>query len=173
MTETTKAITGERADLLASLAKQRYFLRYTVRELTDEQAAQRTTASELCLGGLIKHVAATEQQWIRFIQDGPKAMSWEGGGMADWMAGFRMLDGETLAGLLDAYDQVARRPTNWWPAGPTWTRPIRCPTPLVRARRVLVSPPGAAARDRGDRAACRARRHHPGVPGRRQIHGLT
>ena len=30
MTETTKAITGERADLLASLAKQRYFLRYTV-----------------------------------------------------------------------------------------------------------------------------------------------
>ena len=108
MTETTKAITGERADLLASLAKQRYFLRYTVRGLTDEQAAQRTTASELCLGGLIKHVAATEQQWIRFIQDGPKAMSWEGGGMADWMAGFRMLDGETLAGLLDAYDQVAQ-----------------------------------------------------------------
>ena len=28
--------------------------------------------------------------------------------MADWMAGFRMLDGETLAGLLDAYDQVAQ-----------------------------------------------------------------
>ena len=109
MTETTKATTGERADLLASLAKQRYFLRYTVRGLTDEQAAQRTTASELCLGGLIKHVAATEQQWIRFIQDGPKAMSWEGGSMADWMAGFRMLDGETLAGVLDAYDQAARQ----------------------------------------------------------------
>jgi uncharacterized damage-inducible protein DinB len=108
MTETTKASTGERADLLASLAKQRYFLRYTVRGLTDEQAAQRTTASELCLGGLIKHVAATEQQWIRFIQDGPKAMSWEGGGIADWLAGFRMLDGETLAGLLDAYEHVAQ-----------------------------------------------------------------
>jgi uncharacterized damage-inducible protein DinB len=109
MTETTKATTGERADLLASLARQRYFLRYTVRELTDEQAAQRTTASELCLGGLIKHIAATEQQWIRFIQDGPKAMSGESASVADWMAGFRMLDGETLAGLLGAYDQVAQR----------------------------------------------------------------
>ena len=30
----------------------------------------------------------------------------------------------------------------------------------------------AGARDRGDRAARRARRHHPGVPGRRQVHGL-
>jgi hypothetical protein len=27
----------------------RYFLRYTVRDLTDVQAAQATTASELCL----------------------------------------------------------------------------------------------------------------------------
>ena len=101
-------LTRERADLIESLRRHRGFLRFTVRDLTDEQAAQRTTESELCLGGLIKHVAATEQQWIRFIQDGPKAMSWEGGGMADWMAGFRMLDGETLAGLLDAYDQVAQ-----------------------------------------------------------------
>jgi uncharacterized damage-inducible protein DinB len=109
MTETTNVPVGERADLLASLAKQRHFLRYTVRDLTDEQAAQRITASQLCLGGLIKHVAATEQQWIRFIQDGPKVMSWEGGSMDDWMAGFRMLDGETLTGLLDAYEQVAQR----------------------------------------------------------------
>ncbi|MBO0786425.1 MAG: DUF664 domain-containing protein, partial [Actinobacteria bacterium] len=70
MTEPTAA-GGERADLLKALAGQRYFLRYTVRELTDEQAARRTTASELCLGGLIKHVTLTERQWIRFIQAGP------------------------------------------------------------------------------------------------------
>jgi hypothetical protein len=55
MTTSGQAAAGERADLLAALAKSRYFLRYTVRGLTDEQAAQRTTASELCLGGLIKH----------------------------------------------------------------------------------------------------------------------
>ena len=68
-------MTGERGDLLQSLAKQRYFLRYTVRDLTDEQAARQTTASELCLGGLIKHVALVEQQWISFILDGP-GTSW-------------------------------------------------------------------------------------------------
>ncbi len=61
MTTTDAAQTGERADLLETLARHRYFLRFTVRDLTDEQAAQRTTASALCLGGLIKHVAATEQ----------------------------------------------------------------------------------------------------------------
>jgi Protein of unknown function (DUF664) len=67
---TTQTLTGERADLLASLAKQRHFLRFTTRELTDEQAARRTTVSALCLGGLIKHVALTERQWARFILEG-------------------------------------------------------------------------------------------------------
>lgn len=100
---------GERADLLHSLARQRHFLRHTARGLTDEQAAQRTTASALCLGGLIKHVALTERQWARFIVEGPSAMSWDEAGVADWMAGFTMLDGETLAGLLENYTQVAHQ----------------------------------------------------------------
>jgi len=60
---TRTTATGERADLLAALAKARYFLRFTVRDLTDDQARQRTTVSELTLGGLIKHVALTERQW--------------------------------------------------------------------------------------------------------------
>jgi uncharacterized damage-inducible protein DinB len=110
MNKTDGALTGERADLLETLAKHRHFLRYTVRDLTDEQAAQRTTVSALCLGGLIKHVAFTERQWINFILDGPSAM---GNGQDwtadDWSEGFRMLQGETLAGLLDEYEQLARR----------------------------------------------------------------
>ena len=102
--------TSERADLLQTLAKHRYFLRHTTRGLTDEQAGQRTTASELCLGGLIKHVAHTERQWISFILDGPSGFgTWDEGSVDDYTAGFRMLDGETLAGLLDTYEQVARR----------------------------------------------------------------
>ncbi|MCA1671972.1 MAG: DinB family protein [Actinobacteria bacterium] len=110
MTRTEEAVTGERADLLETLAKHRHFLRYTVRDLTDEQAAQRTTVSELCLGGLIKHVALTERQWINFILDGPSAMgSWDEGSLDDWSKAFRMLEGETLAGLLDEYAQVASR----------------------------------------------------------------
>lgn len=110
MTGTDQTVTGERDDLLQSLTKHRYFLRHTVRDLTDEQAAQRTTVSELCLGGLIKHVTLVERQWINFILNGPSAMgSWEEDGSVDWSAGFRMLDGETLGGLLDEYEQVARR----------------------------------------------------------------
>jgi uncharacterized damage-inducible protein DinB len=104
----TRPAVGERADLLQSLAKHRYFLIYTVRGLTDEQAARQTTASALCLGGLIKHVALTERQWIRFIAEGPSAMAWDTASPDDWMAGFRMLEGETLAGLLEDYAQVAR-----------------------------------------------------------------
>jgi uncharacterized damage-inducible protein DinB len=113
MTEAQTTQTGERADLLASLAKQRHFLRYTVRGLTDEQAAQRTTDSELCLGGLIKHVALTERQWARFIAEGPSAMSnFDEADMTDWADAFRMLPGETLAGVLDNYEQVARETTD-------------------------------------------------------------
>jgi uncharacterized damage-inducible protein DinB len=106
---TTQALTGERADLLQSLARSRYFLRNTTRGLTDEQAAQRTTASELCLGGLIKHVTLTERQWIRFIQEGPSAMAFDESSMGDWMSAFQMLPGETLAGLLADYDRCAEQ----------------------------------------------------------------
>jgi Protein of unknown function (DUF664) len=97
----------ERADLLATLQAHRGFLRHTVRGLTDEQAARRTTVSELCLGGLIKHVALTEAQWADFIVRGPDVMA-SGDGQA-WAGGFRMEPGDTLAGLLAQYAEVARR----------------------------------------------------------------
>lgn len=97
-------VTGERADLIQTLNKHRGFLRFTVNGLTDEQAALRTTASELCLGGLIKHVAETEHGWLRFAVGGAEAMEAE---PVDWADGFRMVEGETLAGLLARYEQVA------------------------------------------------------------------
>jgi uncharacterized damage-inducible protein DinB len=106
---TTGTVLGERADLLSSLAKQRYFLRFTVRGLADVQAAERTTASALCLGGVIKHVTATERQWMEFIRVGPSAMAWDESEVSAYMDGFRMLEGETLAGLLEEYDRVAAR----------------------------------------------------------------
>src|SRR5579859_1786014 len=101
------AVTGERADLLESLARTRHFVRHAARDLTDEQAAQRTTVSELCLGGLIKHVTLTERQWIRFIEAGPSAMAWDQSSAGDWLAAFRMAPGDTLAGLLDGYAKCA------------------------------------------------------------------
>jgi len=104
---------SERPDLLQTLGAHRAFLRHTVQGLDDEQAARRTTVSELCLGGLIKHVAVVERGWADFIERGPVAVA-----AADQAAvethetSFHMLAGETLASLLDGYDEVARRTDN-------------------------------------------------------------
>lgn len=53
-------LSDEKRDLLLLLADQRALLKITARNLTDDQARQRTTVSELTLGGLIKHVAVGE-----------------------------------------------------------------------------------------------------------------
>ncbi|MEU9045047.1 MULTISPECIES: DinB family protein [unclassified Kitasatospora] len=110
---TPSTVTGERADLLVALEKQRHFLRFTTRDLTDEQAGLRTTASALCLGGLIKHVTTVERLWAEFIVDGPSAMpdftTWTEADFARRADEFRMLPGETLAGVLAAYEEVSRR----------------------------------------------------------------
>jgi len=137
------AASGERADLLAVLASHRRFLRFTTHDLTDDQARQRTTVSELCLGGLIKHVASVERGWANFILEGPSAL----GGVsdmteADWARradGFRLLPEETLAGVLAEYEDVARHtdeliatlpdldadhplpPAPWNPPGERWS----------------------------------------------------
>jgi uncharacterized damage-inducible protein DinB len=110
-TETT-APTGERADLLAMLEKARNFLRYTVKDLDDEQARQRTTVSELTLGGLVKHVTGVERNWSSFIEHGPSvAPDFSNPTEEDykaWAEGFRLLPGETLAGALAEYEAVAK-----------------------------------------------------------------
>ncbi|MCF2527216.1 DinB family protein [Yinghuangia soli] len=95
---------GERADLLASLDRHRGFLRVTAEGLTDEQAATRSTVSALTVGGLIKHVASTEQRWMAFAVGGAAAMEAE---PIDWEGQFVLTEDETLAGVLDAYARVA------------------------------------------------------------------
>jgi len=103
---------NEREELAATLEKHRGFLKHTVEGLTDEQAGQRTTVSELCLGGLVKHVAAVEDQWLRFINEGPDAFAPMSAASYEEHANtFRMLPGETLASILEHYDEVAARTT--------------------------------------------------------------
>lgn len=121
------ALDGERADLLAELAEARGALIRTVVGLSDEQIAERPTVSALCLGGLVKHVTSTEEGWLNFVVDGPSAMSFdlpEGVTWEDFAAGtahtypqwaidrrhdFQVLPGETLAGILARYEEVAAR----------------------------------------------------------------
>jgi hypothetical protein len=108
MTAIQGTMTGERADLLETLRKARYFLRYTARDLTDEQAMQRSTVSELCIGGLIKHVGQTEQSWVTFIHEGPTTSFGDDPAAYEaHAASFQMLPGETLAGIIEQYDRIA------------------------------------------------------------------
>jgi len=109
-------LSRERADLIETLQAHRGFLRHTAEGLTDEQARRRSTASELTIGGLIKHVAATEAGWADFMS----GAGLPGSGDADWSNpdpamieayhdGFRLLPTETLAGALAGYERVAAR----------------------------------------------------------------
>ncbi len=147
-------LAAERADLLETLQKHRGLFRFTVQRLTDEQARTRSTISELTLGGLVKHVTQVEQTWARFLTDGPAEQPDLDWANVDWSNpppevaayadGFRMLEGETLTGLLEQYDAVAaatdslvgsvdldaRQPlpkAPWFTPGSTWS-----------ARRVFV-----------------------------------
>lgn len=110
-TSATPIPSRERADLLQALTAHRSFLRHTVAGLTDDQARLRPTASELTLGGLIKHVGSTERAWADFITGGPGAMTGadDPEQQARWAEEFTMGAGETLADVLTSYEQVARR----------------------------------------------------------------
>jgi hypothetical protein len=106
MTGTT-TLTRERTDLIESLRRHRSFLRFTVRDLTDEQAKRRPTTSALDLAGLIKHVAATEAGWARFAEGGAEAMNRNWGPDAQ-SRHWHLAPGETLAGVLADYEAVAQ-----------------------------------------------------------------
>lgn len=124
---TATILDAERADLLEALDTVRATLTTTVQGLTDEQLDEHPTVSELSPGGLIKHVASIEEMWLRFVVEGPSAMTYdlpEGVTWADLGAGtarefpqwaidhqnnFRMLPGDTLAGILARYEEVAAR----------------------------------------------------------------
>jgi hypothetical protein len=109
-TQPTSTATGERADLIEALQAHRGFLRYTVQGLTDEQARLTPTASALSLGGLVKHVAATERVWVDFVLRGPAAFPpADEAAYAARAAEFTLLPEETLAGVLAGYEEVARR----------------------------------------------------------------
>lgn len=110
MSTGAQTLTGERADLAETLSKHRNFMTYTARDLTDEQAATRTTVSELTIGGVIKHVTAVERNWARFIIDGPaeQATDWQDPAVIQaYLDGFKMVPGETLAGLIGEYEAVS------------------------------------------------------------------
>ncbi len=130
----------EKQDLIEALERHRGFLVFAATGLSDDQARATPTVSELHIGGLVKHVTATERGWVAFMTGGDMAAA-----AGDWWAGHHMGADETLAGLLDDYAACAAETTEvvrgladldaatplpeapWFEPGATWT-----------ARRVLL-----------------------------------
>lgn len=114
----------ERDNLLATLADRRAFLRGSAEGLSDEQARATPTVSTLSIGGLVKHVTATERQWMRFVEHGAGSddadytIDWESLDWSDpssipgWVLRrqdeFVLREDQTLAGLLDDYAACAQ-----------------------------------------------------------------
>src|SRR4051794_22162020 len=108
-------LTQERLDLLEALRVHRAFLRSTADGLTDEQVRQRATVSELTIGGIIKHVAETEQGWAQFmtgggLPGGDVEVDWSNPDPAvieAYQNGFRLVPGETFDSVLARYEAIA------------------------------------------------------------------
>ncbi|MEW2128867.1 DinB family protein [Streptomyces sp. NPDC005435] len=94
----------ERGALLAFLEEQRGGIRRAVLGLTEEQARSRPSASELSLGGLLKHVVEMEQSWIARARREPPAIHRD---ESNWHECFRLLEGETVAAQLAYWEEVA------------------------------------------------------------------
>lgn len=96
--------TGEKADILRMLADQRKNFLYTVRGITDEQARERTTVSELTLGGLLNHVVNTERSWMKVIADMDETAEFD---MSRMGTEYVMGPEQSVAGLVDEFARVA------------------------------------------------------------------
>ena len=95
-------ITNEQDGLLGYLAQMRYVIRLTAYGLTPEQLRAAATASELTIGGLIKHCASTEENWISTVRGEPQTVDY-----GAYAANFRLADGETIEEVFARYDRVA------------------------------------------------------------------
>ncbi|MEU0028898.1 DinB family protein [Streptomyces sp. NPDC006335] len=94
----------ERGALLAFLEEQRGGIRRAVLGLTDEQATAKPSASELSLGGLLKHVAEVEQSWIARAKGERPAVERD---QSNWHECFALVGGETVESQLAYWEKVA------------------------------------------------------------------
>lgn len=149
------ALSQERQDLLEALQTHRYFLKFTVQGVTDEQARLTPTDSALSLGGLIKHVSATEQGWYEFATGSSESMAGGENNEAAYSDQFTLREDETLADVLAAYDAVAARTDELAATGdldvayPLPPAPWFAPGATRSVRRVLVHIVGETAQHAG------------------------
>lgn len=97
------AVKTEREALLAYLVQQREGLKNAAYGLTEEQIRVKPTRSALSVGGLLKHVAATERGWVATMLGRPEEADEQA-----YVDNFSVTETDTLQALVAEIDQVAR-----------------------------------------------------------------
>jgi uncharacterized damage-inducible protein DinB len=106
MAGNVRPVADERDGLLQFLAQQRHVIRIAAYGLTDEQARTASTESPLTVGGLIKHVAYTEQGWIDTVLQRKRESTGDPENAYDQH--FELGPDETLADVFAFYEEVAK-----------------------------------------------------------------
>jgi len=106
MAASVRPVSDEREGLTAYLAHQRHLVRVAAHRLSDEQARLAPTAGTLSIGGLVKHLAQVERNWMDTVLQRRRLPMEQA--VETYMDGFRLGPDETLAGALDDYEASAR-----------------------------------------------------------------
>lgn len=99
-------------DAIASfLSQSQDAFRVLLHGLTARQAAISPSASELSIGGLVKHVTIVQRQWLAQAEAAPgrpepRPAEEE---IDDYVNGFRFLETDSIADLLVGFDEVSGR----------------------------------------------------------------
>ncbi|RLU85822.1 hypothetical protein CTZ27_25980 [Streptomyces griseocarneus] len=96
----------ERGTLLAFLDAQRGGVRRALLGLTEEQAALKPSASELSLGGLLKHTLHAEHGWLAMARNDGPILNFEEA-MKQFEQSFTLTEDETVPGLLAEWSELA------------------------------------------------------------------
>lgn len=97
-------MTPENEGILRALREARKLLLITVQGATDAQLTERSTVSELTLGGILNHLTQGERVWTHILTDTTGSVP---DGMWD-MGQYKAPEGVTLTALRAAYEEAAR-----------------------------------------------------------------
>ncbi|MEV6306076.1 DinB family protein [Actinoplanes sp. NPDC051861] len=95
-------IADEQSGLLAYLAQMRHVLKLTAYGLTPDQLRATPSASALSVGGVIKHVASTEDSWLAIVRGEERPVDYQA-----YEDNFRLADGESIDDVFARYDRIA------------------------------------------------------------------
>jgi predicted enzyme related to lactoylglutathione lyase len=92
----------------AFLAQAQDAFRVLVHGLTPRRASIAPSASALSLGGLVRHVTATQQGWLASAEAAPSlpTETERSDGVDDYLEGFTFRETDSLVELLATYDEV-------------------------------------------------------------------